>query len=136
MIDILPGIQTTASALQAERIRADVISQNLANALTTRGADGKLYQRQQVRFESLLVNDPQGGNPVREVQVTIIPDERPARWAPDPANPGRMIEIPDINVHEEMVDLIVSQRTYEANLAAAKAARSMAIQTLSIGKRS
>ena len=142
MIDLLPGIHSTASALGAERIRTDVISQNIANAMTTRGADGKIYQKQNVRFESVLdktgandFNTSFGKMPVNELQVKIVNDSRPPRWVPDPSNPGKMMEIPDINVHEEMVDLILSQRAYEANLAVAKSARTMALQTLSIGKR-
>ena len=47
-----------------------------------------------------------------------------------------MVAVPDINMAEEMVDLIAASRTFEANLAVMKNARSMAIQTLSIGKRS
>lgn len=139
MIDLLPGIQSTSSALNAERIRTDVISQNIANSMTTRGADGRMYARQKVMFESVLQQQPGFGDsaaaPVSEVSVKVDRDARPPILVPDPSNPGKMIEVPDINVHEEMADLIVSQRAYEANLAAAKSARSMAIQTLSIGKR-
>ena len=54
MINLLSGIDSTAAALNAERIRMDVISQNIANVNTTRGIDGKPYQRQQVVFESVL----------------------------------------------------------------------------------
>ncbi len=51
MINLLTGIESTASALDAERMRMDVISQNIANVNTTKGVDGKPYQRQQVVFE-------------------------------------------------------------------------------------
>lgn len=54
MINLLTGIESTASALDAERIRMDVISQNIANVNTTKGADGKPYQRQEVVFENVL----------------------------------------------------------------------------------
>jgi flagellar basal-body rod protein FlgC len=55
MIDILPGIRSTASAMNAERIRMDVISQNIAHAnSTTRGPDGNPFQRQQVVFDTIL----------------------------------------------------------------------------------
>ena len=54
MINILTGIDSTASALTAERIRMDVVAQNMANADTTRGPDGQPYQRQQVVFEAVL----------------------------------------------------------------------------------
>lgn len=139
MVDLLPGIHATASALSAERIRADVVAQNIANAMSTRGADGKIYQRQEVVFETAL-RQHQGDRapsaiPTQEVKVKVQSDNRAPRLVPDPSNPGKMLEVPDINVHREMVDLILSQRTYEANLAVAKSSRSMALQTLSIGKR-
>ena len=55
MINALTGIESTASALSAERVRMDVITQNIANANTTRGLDGQPYQRQQVVFEKVHV---------------------------------------------------------------------------------
>jgi flagellar basal body rod protein FlgC len=54
MINILPGIQSTTAALAAERTRMDVISENIANAHTTRGIDGKPYERKTVVFETAL----------------------------------------------------------------------------------
>ena len=61
MIDILSGIQSTAAALDAERTRLDVISENIANANTTHGPDGKPYQRQIVMFETALQQAMSGG---------------------------------------------------------------------------
>ena len=139
MVDLLPGIQATSSALNAERIRTEIIAQNIANAMTTRGADGKIYQRQNVVFETALQHQmsdrSSSAMPIHEVSVKVEQDKRPPRLVPDPSNPGKMLEIPDINIHSEMIDLIISQRTYEANLAVAKSCRSMALQTLTIGKR-
>ncbi|MBL9167229.1 MAG: flagellar basal body rod protein FlgC [Verrucomicrobiales bacterium] len=139
MVDLLPGIQATSSALSAERIRTDIIAQNIANSMTTRGADGKIYQRQTVVFETALqqqtANQSGQSIPTHQVNVKVQDDNRPPRLVPDPSNPGKMIEVPDINVHSEMIDLIISQRTYEANLAVAKSCRSMALQTLTLGKR-
>ncbi len=139
MIDLLPGIQSTSSALNAERIRTEVITQNISNSMTTRGADGRIYSRQRVIFESVLRQqggfDAASGVPPSDVSVKIEDDPRPPRLIPDPSNPGVMLESPDINVHEEFADLIVSQRAYEANLAAAKSSRTMALQTLAIGRR-
>ncbi|MGH7969624.1 MAG: flagellar basal body rod protein FlgC, partial [Limisphaerales bacterium] len=54
MVQILSGIQNSTAALEAERTRLDVISENIANVNTTRGPDGKPYQRQVVVFESAL----------------------------------------------------------------------------------
>jgi flagellar basal-body rod protein FlgC len=140
MINGLNGINSTASALSAERIRMDVISENIANANTTRGLDGKPYQRQQVIFEKVLqqAQDPMG-SPQAVSVARIEKDHRPARLIYNPGHPDAnadgMVAFPDINIHEEMADLIVASRAYEANLAVVKNARAMALQTLSIGKR-
>lgn len=142
MIDLMPGISSTSSALDAERIRMDVVSQNIANVDTTRGLDGKPYQRQQVVFESVLNAQQASDNPnsaMQTVQIARIEkDNRPPRMVYNPAHPDAnaqgMVAMPDINMHEEMVDMIASSRAYEANLAVVKNARSMAMQDLSIGK--
>lgn len=144
MINILSGLDSTAAALTAERTRMDVVAQNLANAQVTRGADGKPYQRQQVVFESML-NAAQGGTGLpggtaQSVRVSRIEDDpRGPRMVYNPghpdADPNGMLAVPNVNVHEEMVDMMAASRTFEANLAVLKTARSMAMQTLSIGKR-
>jgi flagellar basal-body rod protein FlgC len=144
MINILTGIDTTSSALNAERIRMDVVSQNIANVNTTRGPNGKPYARQQVVFESAL-NDqlrPAGtpGSAPQTVRVASIETaRRPPRLVYLPGHPDAdangMVAMPNINLYEEMVDLMAASRTYEANLNVVKTARSMALQTLSIGKR-
>ena len=142
-MNILTGINATSSALEAESIRMEVISQNIANANTARGADGLPYQRQQVVFETLLDQQP-GGNPggigATGVQVARIEkDQRAPRMVFNPghkdADSNGMIAMPDINIHEEMADLITAQRAFEANLAVVRNARTMAMQTLAIGKR-
>ena len=142
MIQILTGIQNTAAALDAEHTRLDVISQNIANAHTTHDVDGKPYQRQVVVFETALQNamngDSTGGN-LSPIQVAKIEkDTRPPLKIYDPGNPEAdshgMVAMPNVNIHEEMADMISASRTYEANLAVVKNARSMAMQTLSIGK--
>ena len=144
MINILSGIGSTSSALNAERIRMDVVSQNIANANTTRGLDGKPYQRQQVVFEAVL-NAQQATAGTQGIEAggtrvaRIEQDQRPPQLVYNPghphANSAGMVAMPNVNVHEEMVDLIAASRAFEANLAVVKNARSMALQTLSIGKR-
>jgi flagellar basal-body rod protein FlgC len=142
MIPLLPGIQSTTSALSAERVRLEVIAQNIANANTARGPDGKPYQRQQVVFETLLQQQDaaMGSAGPQSVQVArVVRDSRPPRvthapWHPQADESGN-VSLPDINIHEEMADMIVASRTYEANLAVVRNARSMALQTLAIGKR-
>ncbi len=141
MLNLIPSIQSTASALNAERIRMDVVSQNISNAQVTRGPDGLPYRRQQVVFETVLDSQIEGNGPGGPtVQIaTIKADPRPPVLVYRPGHPDAdtrgMVAMPNINVHEEMVDLIASSRAYEANLAVVKSARSMAMQALSIGKR-
>ena len=142
MIQILTGIQNTSAALDAERTRLDVISQNIANAHTTHDTDGKPYQRRVVVFETAMQNALNGstasGN-LPALQVAKIErDQRPPLEVYDPGNPEAdrrgMVATPNVNIHEEMADLISASRTYEANLAVVKNARAMAMQTLSIGR--
>jgi flagellar basal-body rod protein FlgC len=141
MIDILPGLSSTTSALNAERIRMDVVGQNIANVNTTRGTDGRPYQRQQVVFQTLLQQAAEaGGAGPQAVQVARIQqDSRPPKLVYEPGHPDAnsegMVAVPDINLAHEMVDLIAASRAFEANLAVMKNARSLAVQTLAIGKR-
>lgn len=142
MVSLLPGISSTSAALNAERVRMEVISQNIANVNTTRGLDGKPYQRQQVVFETVLKNQQAAGfgTEAQTVQVARVEsDKRAPRMISSPGHPhadaNGMIAVPDINIHEEMADLIAASRSFEANLAVAKNSRNMTLQTLSIGRR-
>jgi flagellar basal-body rod protein FlgC len=144
MIQILTGIQNSSAALDAERTRLDVISQNIANAHTTHDLDGKPYQRRVVIFENVLNNamngSGSGGNPdLPTMHVARIErDQRGPLKVYEPNNPEAdekgMLALPNINIHEEMADLISASRTFEANLAVVKNARSMAMQTLAMGR--
>ena len=140
MIQLIPSIQSTRSALDAERTRVDIVSQNLANANVTRGADGQPYKRKQVVFESLVNNAGANANSGSTIRVTRVEsDNRPFRevFKPDhpDADPRGYVRYPNVNVHEEMVDLIASSRAFEANIAVVKNARQLAQQAMSIGKR-
>jgi flagellar basal-body rod protein FlgC len=140
MIQTLTGIESSAAALAAERVRMEVITQNIANANTTRGVDGQPYQRQHVVFESILDRAQGLGTGPRPVGVARIEqDHRPPKMVLNPGHPDAnadgMVAMPDINIQEEMADMIASSRAFEANIAVVKNARTMAMQTLSIGKR-
>ncbi len=142
-MNILAGVTSTASALNAERIRMEVVSQNIANANVSRSEDGKPYQRQVVHFESVMngaSSSGAAGQAPQSLQVAHVEkDLRPARMVYNPSDPAHdangWVKMPDINIHEEMVDLIAASRAYEANLAVVKSSRNMAMQTLTIGKR-
>ena len=107
MVDILSGIRSTAAALDVERTRLDVISQNIANANTTHGVDGKPYQRQVVVFETALQQAMNGGASVPTLRVAgIEKDQRPFETIYEPGNPDAdahgMVAMPNVNINEEM----------------------------------
>ncbi len=142
MIGLIPSLPSTTAALDAERTRLEIIAQNIANANTTHGLDGRPYQRQQVVFSAVLqqAKDAAGNSQGAYVpQVTRIEkDQRPGRAVYQPGHPDAdasgLVHLPNVNMYEEMADMIVASRTYEANLAVFKNGRSMAMQALSIGK--
>ena len=139
MIQLIPSIQSTRSALDAERTRVEIVSQNLANANVTRAEDGQPYKRKQVVFESLVNNagaNPASGSTIRVARVES--DNRPFREVFKPDHPDAdargIVRYPNVNIHEEMVDLIASSRAFEANVAVVKNARQLAQQAMAIGK--
>jgi flagellar basal-body rod protein FlgC len=137
-MNLISGIDVTAGALTAQKIRLDVVAQNIANAQTTRTAAGGPYQRQVVSFESELVRRV-GGAAMQSVRVaSISPDRTPGQQVFNPqhpdAGPDGLVTMPNVNLSYEMVDLITASRAYEANLSVVKNARQMAVKALQIGK--
>lgn len=140
MVDLLSGIQSTSAALNAERTRMDVISENIANAHTTRGTDGKPYQRKVVVFETELRQAIDGTGQLSALHAARIQnDTRPAQRVYQPGHPDAdasgFVTMPNVDINQEMADLIAASRTFEANLAVVRNARTMAMQTLAIGKK-
>jgi flagellar basal-body rod protein FlgC len=134
-MNLIPGVNATASALNAENIRMDIVAENIANAYTTHAADGQPYKRKVVSFESML--DPAGSGQ-QTVQVSSVgTDNTPGETIYDPSNPDAnkqgMVQMPNVNLSTEMVDLMTSSRAYEANLAVVRNARQMAAKALTIG---
>jgi len=137
-MNIISGIDITAGALSAQRMRLDIVAQNIANAETTRTEAGGPYQRQVVSFETELVKQA-GGQSLQTVKVSgIAPDKTPGQQVYNPqhpdAGPDGMVQMPNVNLAYEMVDLITASRAYEANLSVAKNAKNLAMKTLEIGK--
>jgi flagellar basal-body rod protein FlgC len=143
MIRIMSGADTTVAALNAERMKLEVISQNIANANVTNTPEGGPYKRKEVVFESIMNEafKTQDGNKETPMMVKVgkvETDETPGITIHDPNHPDADAEgnvtLSNVNIHEEMVDMIMASRAYEANLSAMKYARSMAVQTLRIGR--
>lgn len=134
-MDIISGINVTASALDAEKTRMDVVAQNIANAHTTRGPDGQPYQRKVVSFESFL--DPATRTTGARIG-RISDDPAPGETVHQPGHPDAdadgYVRMPNVNLAFEMVDLMNASRAYEANLSVIRNARQMAVKALSIGR--
>ena len=136
-MSILPGIQITADALDAEKARLEVIAQNIANAQTTRGADGQAYKRREVSFESFV--EKMGMNHVSRLRISDIrTDDTPGQKIFNPQHPHAdqegFVELPNVELTREMVDMMTASRAYEANLTVVRTSRQMAQQALIIGK--
>ena len=145
---LFDAIDAAGSGLTAERLRMDVTAENLANAQTTRGADGQPYRRKEVvlterggtSFGSTLAAAMGGGSaggPGRGVEVAAVEEDTTApRLQYDPGHPDANAEgyvaMPNVNPVTEMVDLISAQRGYEANVTAVQTAKSMFTKTLDI----
>jgi flagellar basal-body rod protein FlgC len=148
---LFDSINAAGSALTAERLRMDVTAENLANAQSTRGADGQPYRRKEVILQSKGGSDfgqtlnaaMGGGRPNGSsadgggVQVGgIVEDQTPFRLQYDPGHPDAnaqgYVEMPNVNPVTEMVDLISASRGYEANVTAMQTAKQMFSKTLDI----
>ncbi len=137
-MNLISGIDITSGALAAQKMRLDIVAQNIANAQTTRTAEGGPYKRQVVSFETELVKRT-GGASLQTVRIGGVTNDRsPGQevYNPQPpdAGPDGMVKMPNVNLSYEMVDLITASRAYEANLSVVKNARTMAQKTLEIGK--
>lgn len=139
---LLPGIDSAASALHAERMRIEVISQNIANANVIKTSSGGPYERQVVRFETVLSEKlAPGAETVPQLvkAARIMPDGKPPKMIYQPGHPDANadgnVAYPNVNIHEEMADMIIATRAYEANLAVIKNARTLTLQTLALGRR-
>jgi flagellar basal-body rod protein FlgC len=140
-MNILPSVQITADALSAEKVRLDIVAQNIANAQTTRGPDGLPYQRRIVSFEAELAQaaNADGSGRLTGLRVAdITADTTLGPLIHNPSHPhadaSGMVRMPNVNTTREMVDLITASRAYEANLSVVKTARQMAEQALKIGR--
>lgn len=145
------GIDAAASGLTAERLRTDVISNNIANANTTRTREGGAYHRRfvvfeprekgvGVSFESFMhraVNKNRAGDGVRAVRIATDEEQGPLVYDPGhpDANADGYVERPNVNIVAEMVDMITASRAYEANAASISAAKSMANKALDMAAK-
>jgi flagellar basal-body rod protein FlgC len=147
-------LNISASALTAQRLRMDVTSSNIANASTTRGklVNGvwEPYRRKMVTmqpkgssFDQVLLSEIQKNSDktIKQsgVRVTgITEDQSPYKMVHDPSHPDAnaqgYVMMPNVDLSKEMVDLLSTSRSYEANVTAFNSGKSMMLKALEIGR--
>lgn len=146
-MSFLNSIDISASGLTAQRLRLDVISQNIANVNTTRTENGGPYRRKAVIFEEKLESRPfaevlsesKKGQVKGGVRVSrIAEDNSPFTLNYNPEHPDAneegYVAMPNVNIVSEMVNMISASRSYEANVTALNAMKSMSVKALEIGR--
>lgn len=142
------SLDISASGLTAQRLRMDTISQNIANANTTRTEDGTPYRRKSVIFQERADGVPFSeyltaasrekiaGNGVRVAK--IVEDGTPFKKVYDPGHPDAdtegYVEMPNVDIITEMVNMISATRAYEANVTSINTTKSLALKALEIGR--
>jgi flagellar basal-body rod protein FlgC len=136
MSSLFSTLSVSASGMSAERQRAQVLVENIANSDTTRTAEGGPYRRKDVVFESQGVSSPfssfmdstngemNGVGVSQVVEDTSDPDRRYMPGHPDADKDG-YVAFPKINPAEDMVDLVGASRSYQANISAISAVKEM-----------
>ncbi|TVX97669.1 flagellar basal body rod protein FlgC [Cohnella terricola] len=145
----LGGFDISASALTAQRLRMDVISANIANAETTRAGyvNGKFvpYRRKVVTMEAVqpkfqdILGQQMNGMSAQGVRATSIrEDSAPFKQVYNPTHPDAdangMVYMPNVDMLKEQVDLLAASRSYEANVTALTARKSMFMRALEMGR--
>jgi len=146
-MDIEQAFAISASALDAQRSRLNVISSNLANVQSTRTPEGGPYRRKDVVFSSTPVRGAfdealsasKTSEAFQGVEVSdVVLDPRPLRQTYEPhhpdAGPDGYVLYPNVDMMEETVGMMTALRAYEANVTALNATKSMAAKALEIGK--
>lgn len=140
MLGAFSALDIAASGLSAQRVRMNTIASNLANAKTTRTADGTAFRRLDPLFEAKTLDSEatSGSDGVSKVQVArLVRDPRQGTMVFDPdhpdANPAGYVEYPNVDIVEEMVNMITASRAYEAGVSSIESIKSMASAAIKIG---
>ncbi|WP_288757982.1 flagellar basal body rod protein FlgC [uncultured Treponema sp.] len=151
---LFTSINIAATGMSVERLRTDVISNNIANATTTRTQEGGAYRKQSVIVEPIASSNPQwrfpfvgselDNGPGKGVRVReIIKDSEQGRMVYDPSHPDAIqsgpnkgyVEYPNVNIVNEMVNMISANRAYEANSSVIQGSKEMFASALEIASR-
>ena len=147
MGNFLDAMGVSASGLSTQRFRMNVISSNIANAQTTRTPEGGPYRRRDAvvgalpgkqSFEEVLRGEAGPEDPRHAKVLGVAVDDRPPVLKYDPSHPDAndegYVAFPNIDPLEEMANLMLARRNYEANINAFNATKNMALRALEIGR--
>ena len=142
-MSLFSAIQVSASGMSAQRTRAEMLVENMANAETTRTPEGGPYRRKDVVFTTEVQSSPfsavfqnELGTGVKVAEVVTdesAPEKRYLPGHPD-ADENGYVAFPKMNPAEEMVDLLNASRTYQANVSAMTAVKDMITNSIAIMK--
>jgi flagellar basal-body rod protein FlgC len=145
-MSLFSALSVSASGMAAQRTRAELLVQNLANSETTRTAEGGPYKRKDAVFSSApqasefsALFQSELSNPATGVEVSDVvedtrePDKRYIPGHPD-ADAEGYVAFPRINPAEDMVDLVGAARGYEGNIAAMAAIKDMILRSIDLLK--
>jgi flagellar basal-body rod protein FlgC len=144
-MDLLTAIKISASGLAAQRLRLNVLSSNLANANSTRSADGSgPYKRKDPIFQEVSAGEfekvlDRASKDISGVKVSeVVEDTKPGLRVYDPGHADSdkdgYVTMPNVNPVTELTDIMATSSSYEANVSAIRSAREMITAALSIGR--
>lgn len=132
MKEMFTALTVSATALEAQKVRMNVIASNIANVNSTRTPEGGPYRRKDVLFQTYLFDESSAGVDIPQ----IIEDLRPFKTVFEPGHPDAdkdgYVSYPNVNSIEEMVNLMNATRAYEANLTLIQSYKDMFTKTLDI----
>jgi flagellar basal-body rod protein FlgC len=135
-MDSFNVFKISASALDSQRKRINVIASNMANVHSTRTEDGGPYKRKDVVFEAIPVDAKEKFEGVGVSEI-VVDNTLPLKVY-DPGHPDAdkegYVTMPNINIIEEMVNMMMATRAYEANISAFNISKDLFMQTLEIGR--
>lgn len=136
-MDYFGTLKISASALSAQRQRMNVIASNMANVNSTRTEQGGPYKRKEIIF-SVTPLESAAGTVEGVSVVDIVESGEPFKLIHDPSHPDARndgyVEMPNINVIEEMVNMMMSYRAYEASVSTFNITKTMFLKTLELGR--
>ena len=138
-MSISTGMNILSKGMSAQRVRVNLVASNLANANTTKTAEGGPYKRKDPIFQAIDLAGDDTNQGLASVEIAdISTDNSPGPKVYDPDHPDAddegMVEMPNVNTVEEMVNMMTAQRSFEANVQAFQTLRDMSQRAIDLGR--